>query len=163
MWGALSACTYLGIWRLISCIGQVKIYISYTKYSSIVRSQGTRFLHTVTFMVSTSIIFQFWQHLDAAVRMFGDAACVECHVTHTIWLHLARCRLDWLPLLKKEKEKYPKQVWLPLLCSIVLSQLRCERKKVSISKETTLSWKKLVNQGVFNVEWKDLLSSNVLC
>lgn len=78
---------------------------------------------------------------------------------------------------------------MPLLCSIVLShlswcwycdlrfikhptahyepfnvinRLRCERRKVSISKETTLSWKKQVNQGVFNAEWKDLLSSNVL-
>lgn len=51
-------------------------------------------LHAVTFMVSTSIIFQFWQHLYAAVRMFGDAACIESHVRHKIGLHLARCRLD---------------------------------------------------------------------
>lgn len=40
---ALSACTYSGIRRLISCIAQVEIYISYTKWPSIVRSQGTRF------------------------------------------------------------------------------------------------------------------------
>lgn len=75
---------------LISCIAQVKIYISYTKSASIVRSQGTRFLHTVTFMVSTSIIFQFWQLLDTAVWMFGDAACIEHHITREIGLHLAR-------------------------------------------------------------------------
>ena len=64
---------------------------------------GNKVLHAVTFMVSTSIIFQFWQHLDAAVRMFGDAACVECHVTHKIGLHLAhRSRLDIkVPALKR--------------------------------------------------------------
>lgn len=51
---------------------------------------GNKVLHAVTFMVSTSIIFQFWQLFDAAVRMFGDAACGECHATHKIGLHSAK-------------------------------------------------------------------------
>ena len=28
--------------------------------------------------------FSIWQHFDAAVRMVGDAAYVECHVMHKI-------------------------------------------------------------------------------
>lgn len=75
-------------------------------------------------MVSPLITFQFWQRLDAAVRMLGDAACVECHVTHKTGLHSTRCRLDKVPQLKGgKKTPNPKQVWLLLLCSIVLSQL----------------------------------------
>lgn len=78
----------------LHCIHKIAFYCE---------KSGNKALHGVTFMVSTSIIFQFWQHLDAAVRMFGDAACVECHVTHKIGLHLAnKCRLDIkVPLLKR--------------------------------------------------------------
>ncbi len=81
------------------------------KISFYCEEPGNKVLHAVTFMVSTSIIFQFWQpqHLDAAVRMFGDAACVECHVTHKIGLHLARSRLDIkVPLLKRSALKINK-------------------------------------------------------
>lgn len=75
-------------------------------------------------MVPPLITFQFWQRLDAAVRMLGDAACVECHVTHKTGLHSTRCRLDKVPWLKGgKKTPNPKQVWSLLLCSIALSQL----------------------------------------
>ena len=71
-------------------------------------------LHAMTSMVSASIIFQFGQHLDAAVRMFRDAV-------HNTGLHLAKSRLDIKVPLLKRGILHDKQVWLQLIYSIVLS------------------------------------------
>lgn len=68
---------------------------------------GNKVLRAVTFMASTAIIFQFWQHFDAAVRMFWNTACVECHVMHKIGLHLASMRkLDFKIVLFKRSTQY---------------------------------------------------------
>lgn len=63
-------------------------------------------LHAVTFMVSASIIFQFWQHFDAAVGMCVDAAPAECHAVHKIGTHLAnKTELDIkVPRLKNNTQ-----------------------------------------------------------
>lgn len=138
-------------------------------------------------MVSPLITFQFWLRLDAAVRMLGDAAWVECHVTHKTGLHSTRCRLD--KVQRGKKTPNPKRVWLLLLCSIVLSQLGwcwyrdlrfmnhptphselfnminklgCDRKQVLCKQKTPQHWVEKCCWTVVFSKPKALLISKVL-